>query len=71
MLCLPSLFQRTETRPLLGFGVEAFNRVKELPVRAPAHGVDLLIHGGVAADLEDEKQMSVRSARRDSQKLIS
>lgn len=32
---LPSLFQRTETSPLLGFGVEAFHRVKQLPIGAP------------------------------------
>lgn len=31
---LPSLLQRTQASPLLGFGVKAFHRVKQLPVGA-------------------------------------
>lgn len=58
-MCLPSLFQRTEARPVLGFGVKAFNRVKQLPVGAPTHGIDLLIHWGIAADLKEKTSQSV------------
>ena len=58
-VCLPSLLQRTEAGPLQGFGVVAFNGVKQLPVGAPAHGVDLLIHGSVAADLKEKTSRSM------------
>lgn len=43
-----------------GFGVEAFNRVKQLAVGAPTHGIDLLIHGGIAADLKQKTDMAVQ-----------
>lgn len=60
-LDLPSLFQRTEAGPLLGFGVKAFNRVKQLPVGAPTYGIDLLVHGGVAADLREKTNTAVQN----------
>lgn len=41
---------------MLGFGVKAFDRVKQLPVGAPTHGVDPLIHRGIAADLKRERR---------------
>lgn len=44
----------------MGFGVKAFNRVKQLPIGPPTHGIDLLIHGSIAADLKEEKNMSVQ-----------
>lgn len=52
---LPSLFQRTEACPLLGLGVKAFHRVKQLAVRAPTNGINLLVHGGIAANLREKK----------------
>lgn len=56
---LPSLFQRTETRPLLGFGVKAFDRVKKLPIGAPTDGIDLLVHGSIAANLKQKSGKAV------------
>ena len=60
--CVPSLFQRTEARPLLGFGVKAFHRVEQLPIGAPTDGIDLLIHGGIAADLKENRETMVKSS---------
>lgn len=41
----------------MGFRIKAFYRVKQLPIRSSTHRVDLLVHRGVAADLEDKKKI--------------
>lgn len=51
---LPSLLQWTQARPLLCLRIKTLHGVKEFPVGASAHGVDFLIHGGVAAHLQGE-----------------
>lgn len=60
---LPSLFQGTQACPLLGFRVKTLHRVKELPVGAAADGVDLFVHGGVAADLKGKRSQSQPALR--------
>lgn len=44
----------------MGFGVKAFDRVEQLPVGAATHGIDLLIHGGIAADLPEKTDTALQ-----------
>lgn len=55
---LPSLLQRTQTRPLLGLRVKTLHRIKQLSIGAAADGVDLFVHGGVATNLQDKRSQS-------------
>ena len=50
----PSLFQWTDSGPLLGPWVITFHRLEEFSIRSSTHGIDFLFHGCIAANLKGE-----------------